>query len=63
MKHFFILSMLIGTLACTSSPQTRKSATEKPDRIIFLIGDGMGLSEVSSVFYFGDGPSSFGRFQ
>ncbi len=63
MKHLLILSLLLGTLACTTSPQTRKSTSEKPDRIIFLIGDGMGLSEVSSVFYFGDAPSSFGRFR
>jgi alkaline phosphatase len=63
MKRLLILSLLLGTLACTTSPQTRKSASEKPDRIIFLIGDGMGLSAVSTGIYFGEGPSNFERFK
>lgn len=36
--------------------------TKKPKNIILLIGDGMGLSEVSSSLYFSDEPSSFLRF-
>lgn len=37
-------------------------AGQRPSNIIFLIGDGMGLSAVSAGFYFGEEPSQFNRF-
>jgi len=55
MKHILIFLLLSLTLTC--------SASEKPKKIILLIGDGMGLSAVSTGFYFGDQPSVFMRFQ
>ena len=62
MKNFVILFLTIGTLACT--PETDKKPTaEGPSNIIFLIGDGMGISAVSTCFYFGDEPSPFARFR
>lgn len=36
--------------------------TNKPKNIILLVGDGMGLSEISSSLYFNDKPSNFLRF-
>ncbi|MCK5136824.1 MAG: alkaline phosphatase [Bacteroidales bacterium] len=36
---------------------------ERPTNIIFLIGDGMGLSAVSTTVYFGDLFSEFSRFK
>lgn len=38
------------------------SENQKPKNIILLIGDGMGLSEVSSLLYYGDKKSNFDRF-
>lgn len=35
----------------------------KPRNIIFLIGDGMGLSSVTTTFYYGDQQSVFSHFQ
>lgn len=35
---------------------------KKPKNIILLVGDGMGLSEISSSLYFNDKPSNFLRF-
>jgi len=61
MKNIFLLSLVFLTLACTASENTPPE-TEKPTKIIFLIGDGMGLSAVSTGFYFGDQPSVFNRF-
>jgi len=61
MKNIFILLFTVLTLACTAS-DNNPSAPEKPVNIIFLIGDGMGLSAVSTGFYFGDQPSVFTRF-
>ncbi|SDM23991.1 alkaline phosphatase [Catalinimonas alkaloidigena] len=37
------------------------TAASRPN-IILLIGDGMGLSQVSSAFYFGEGEPNFARF-
>jgi alkaline phosphatase len=56
MKYILSAILMIGALACTSK-------RDKPTNIIFLIGDGMGLSAVSTVFYFGDEPSNFNRFK
>jgi alkaline phosphatase len=62
MKNIFLLLVAFVTLACTASDQP-DSEPKKPGNIIFLIGDGMGLSAVSTGFYFGDQPSVFTRFQ
>jgi alkaline phosphatase len=66
-KYIFILLVLPIFLGC--KPESREHATEIPSasippNIIFLIGDGMGLSQVSSVFYFpGDNATNFTRFK
>ena len=62
MKNIFLLLMVFVTLACTAS-NPQDSESKNPGNIIFLIGDGMGLSAVSTGFYFGDQPSVFKRFQ
>src|SRR5690606_9319518 len=35
---------------------------QKPKNIIIMIGDGMGLSQMSSAYYFGEGEPNFSRF-
>lgn len=64
MKKTLILLLSTITLACTADnlPGHPGSDSEKPTNIIFLIGDGMGLSEVTTGFYFSDQPSVFMRF-
>ena len=61
MKHIFILFLATFTLACAASEKPESEA-RTPNKIIFLIGDGMGLSAVSTGFYFGDQASVFTRF-
>lgn len=61
MKKIISLILALITIACTASEKVQ-SAPEKPTNIILLIGDGMGLSAVSTGFYFGDQPSVFQRF-
>jgi alkaline phosphatase len=56
----FALSILL--VSCTASPEKSK-APAKPSNIIFLIGDGMGLSAVSATVYYGDEKSEFERFR
>lgn len=57
-----ILSMLV--LGCTAKKQEEPSETtqEEPLSIIFMIGDGMGIPQVSSAYYFGEGTPNFSRF-
>jgi len=63
MKYISIATILLSTLAFTSCQQGTNEAPETPDNIIFLIGDGMGLSAVSTGFYFQEEPSQFKRFK
>ncbi|WP_235855349.1 alkaline phosphatase [Flagellimonas pelagia] len=57
-----ILAMLV--LGCTAKKQEEPSKTtqEEPLSIIFMIGDGMGIPQVSSAYYFGEGTPNFSRF-
>jgi len=53
--------LLTGFFACnTGNGETQQP--EQPSNIIFLIGDGMGLSVVSTSYYFSDQPSPFDSF-
>lgn len=64
MKHlqFFILSILcVFTIGCTN--QLEQTAKKKPKNIILLIGDGMGLAQISSRFYFEESEPNFTRFK
>lgn len=62
-KYFISATLLLGTLACSSTKNSADISPDTPTNIIFLIGDGMGLSAVSSSFYFNDGPSEFKKFK
>ncbi|MFK7979107.1 MAG: alkaline phosphatase, partial [Saprospiraceae bacterium] len=63
---FLLLINFLLTNACNNTVQ--KSARvipdgQKPKNIILLIGDGMGLTQVSTSFYFNDKKSNFLRFK
>jgi alkaline phosphatase len=62
MNKILFLTLALGLVACTSSEKLQNKS-EQPTKIIFLIGDGMGLSAVSTGFYYGEQPSVFTRFQ
>jgi alkaline phosphatase len=54
---------LFALVGCTVSQTTTTLPTPSiPPNIIFLVGDGMGLSQVSSAYYFGEGEPNFSRF-
>lgn len=61
MKNILILIVAIVLMACAPSEKLQNE-TKKPTQIIFLIGDGMGLSAVSTGFFYGEQPSVFTRF-
>tara|TARA_B100000795_G_scaffold91023_1_gene66333 strand:+ start:30350 stop:31453 length:1104 start_codon:yes stop_codon:yes gene_type:complete len=49
------------TLGCGSS-KVNSQASKKPKNIILLIGDGMGLSQVSASYFYKDTTPNFERF-
>ncbi len=60
------VSMLMCALGCISKKSEEKpskTAPEDPLNIIFMIGDGMGVPQISTAYYFGDGTSNFSRFK
>ncbi|MEM6299536.1 MAG: alkaline phosphatase, partial [Bacteroidota bacterium] len=60
MKKLQLFTLLFLFLGCASKTPISKS--ERPKNVILLIGDGMGLTQVSSAFYFGEGEPNFARF-
>ncbi len=66
LKQAFILSIALAVISCSASKPDAEPAEElthsPPLNIIFLVGDGMGLSQMSSAYFFGDGEPNFSRF-
>ncbi|MEN0006429.1 MAG: alkaline phosphatase [Bacteroidota bacterium] len=60
LASFFLLAGLFLAACKTTEPVT---SNEPPQNIILLIGDGMGLAQLSSVYYEEDFEPSFSRFQ
>lgn len=69
MKKFpiglFLLIFLLVVTGCKLMREGAKKslATGSPPNIIFLIGDGMGVPQISTAYYFGDGKANFSRFK
>ncbi|MEZ4858268.1 MAG: alkaline phosphatase [Flavobacteriaceae bacterium] len=64
MKPIFFLFSLFLVFSCAEKePKTTEAPQpKKPKNIILLIGDGTGLSQVSSAQFFKDSPSNYDRF-
>lgn len=56
--------LFVAAIACTTKiePQ-QKQAPKTPKNIILMVGDGMGLSQVSAAFYYGEQETNFKRFK
>ncbi len=55
-----VISLALMLLAV---PEGRAGGDERPRNVILLIGDGMGLSQVSVPYYYGDEEPAFNRFR
>ncbi|MAN58362.1 MAG: alkaline phosphatase [Flavobacteriaceae bacterium] len=62
------LLLIILIQSCATAPKSNrtqvdpKAETETPKNVILLIGDGMGLSQISAGIYFSETPSNFEMF-
>lgn len=60
-QHFTSLAFALCAWALCSSFIVKKDPV-KPKNIILLVGDGMGLSQMSSAYFYGEGTPNFSRF-
>ena len=58
---FSIISVII--LSCNNEKPADAVVLKNNPNVILLIGDGMGLSQLSAAFYYGESPSNFNRFK
>jgi len=58
-SRFLVISLLASTLAsaCTAAA-VKPEASGKPRNIIFMVGDGMGYSQVKAYRYYADNPAT-----
>jgi alkaline phosphatase len=65
MKNLLVILAILGIAGCASTTEVKEEAPQKPKikNVILMIGDGMGLSQVSSAFYFKGEQPNFSRFQ
>ncbi len=69
MKRIIIIFLTLAILQLSGCDQKQTKTVEqafetaKPLNIILLIGDGMGVSQVSSAFYFNGDATNFERFK
>jgi alkaline phosphatase len=62
-KSSYIIIIFFGAVLTTFAQDPAKTPEAKrPRNVILMIGDGMGLSEVSATYYFGEGEPAFSRF-
>lgn len=63
---FIAVALLMGTAGCTTSKKEEKvseTMAEEPLSTILMIGDGMGVPQVSIAYYFGGQTPNFSRFK
>ena len=61
-KSSILLFVLIGCASEEVVQSAEETSKQQKLNIIFLIGDGMGLSQMSSAYFFGEGEPNFSRF-
>lgn len=65
MKPILLITLISFLASCSqhSKDEVPTQVKDKPLNVILLIGDGMGLSQVSSTYYYQDAVPSFNRFK
>ncbi|MBC8321025.1 MAG: alkaline phosphatase [Bacteroidetes bacterium] len=63
LKIYLLLLVPLAIMSCNTEKHIEKKGIPNGPNIILLIGDGMGLSQLSAAFYYGNGKSNFDRFK
>ncbi len=63
MKKSLVLLSVLLVNTCILRIKAQEAKPEKPLNVILMIGDGMGIPQVSSAFYFGEETPNFERFE
>lgn len=68
MKIFYKNVLILGLIlflgySCSNGPHEATAIPKKAKNIILLIGDGMGIAQVSTSIYFNENTSNFTRFK
>ena len=61
-KNIVYLALLIAAFSCKEK-NTKEEVPKKAKNVILLIGDGTGLSQISSAFYFKKTSPNYARFK
>ena len=62
-QNVAVAIILLFLLSCKTNELQKVERTTAAKNIILLIGDGMGLSQMSTMFYYSNKPSNFLRFK
>lgn len=62
-KSIILVSVVLAYGAGLEAQSIESESGQRPRNVILLIGDGMGLSHVSSPYYFSKDPPAFNRFR
>jgi len=60
---YVLASLLLILTSCKSANTQIETKNNTPKNVILLIGDGTGLSQISSAFYFKETAPNYGRFK
>lgn len=64
MKSIYLVFLVLLVTSCAvKSEIVKEKPVQKPKNVILLIGDGTGLSQISSAFYFKDSKPNYARFK
>lgn len=61
-KYVLTIS-IIAFCSCKATDTLKETQNNTPKNVILLIGDGTGLSQISSAFYFKETAPNYGRFK
>ena len=67
-KKIIAFSAISVAMSCGKTSEEKQNNTtevteKEPLNIIFMVGDGMGIPQVSSAFYFGENTPNFKQFE
>jgi alkaline phosphatase len=63
LSKIFLLAVSVTIISCNTERPSNAVVSNDSPNVILLIGDGMGLSEISLAYYYGNMESNFSRFK